>query len=139
MSDEMEGKGSCLCGAVHFKAHNAQKSMGACHCNMCRKWGGGPYMSVRCESEVSFDGKDSISEFSSSAWADRGFCKTCGTHLYFRLKENGHYFIPAGAFDDQDQFTFDRQVYIDSKPHYYSFANETTNMTEADILEILGK
>ena len=139
MTDAVEGKGSCLCNAVTFKAQSAQKSMGACHCSMCRKWGGGPYLSVRCESEVVFEGEDSISRYSSSAWADRGFCKHCGTHLYFRLKENGHHFIPAGLFDDQEHFTLDRQVYIDNKPAYYSFANDTENITEAEILKILGK
>ena len=24
----------------------------------------------------------------SSAWAERGFCKNCGSHLFYRLKEN---------------------------------------------------
>ena len=96
-------------------------------------------MSVRCESEVTIEGQDSITQFSSSEWADRGFCKHCGTHLFFRLKENDHHFMPAGLFDDQGDFTFDRQVYIDCKPHYYSFSNETRNITETEILNMLGK
>jgi hypothetical protein len=139
MSDVIAGTGSCLCGAVRFTAGQAQTSIGACHCAMCRKWGGGPFISVRCESDVSFDGEDNISRYNSSAWADRGFCKICGSHLFFRLKENGHYFMPAGLFDDQDPFSFDRQVYIDAKPHYYSFANATSDLTEAEILKLLGK
>lgn len=95
-------------------------------------------MSVRCESDVIFDGEDNISKFNSSAWAERGFCKLCGSHLFYRLKESRHHFIPAGLFENQDQFSLDRQVYIDRKPHYYNFANETSNMTEAEILESIG-
>ena len=139
MSDVIEGKGSCLCGAVQFVANRAQTSMGICHCGMCRKWGGGPYMSVRCETDVMYEGQENISDYSSSEWANRGFCKICGSHLYFRLKQNGHYFVPAGLFDDQEHFSLDRQVYIDNKPDFYSFSNDTQNITEAEILEILGK
>ena len=52
MSDVTEGKGSCLCGAVRFTAKNMSKEVGACHCSMCRKWGGGPFMEVDCGAEV---------------------------------------------------------------------------------------
>ena len=138
MSDVFEGKGSCLCGAVHFKASNASKSVGACHCGMCRKWVGGPLIVVPCNSEVSFEGEENISVFNSSDWAERGFCKLCGSHLFYRLKENRHHFIPAGLFEDQKRFIFERQAYIDKKPPYYSFANKTSNMTEAETVERFG-
>jgi hypothetical protein len=139
MSDLVEGKGSCLCGAICFTATKANQSMGACHCDMCRKWGGGPLLAVPCESEVSFEGEENISVFDSSDWAERGFCKLCGSHLFYRLKESGQHFIPAGLFENQECFSFDRQVYIDRKPPYYSFANKTANMTEAEGLEKYGK
>jgi len=42
--------------------------------------------------------------------------------------------MPAGLFDDQDGFVFDHQVFIDNKPDYYSFANETDDMTEAEVV-----
>ncbi|MDJ0591995.1 MAG: GFA family protein [Pleurocapsa sp. MO_226.B13] len=136
MSDTIKGKGSCLCGAVHVNAKNLSKHVGACHCSMCRKWGGGPLLAVDCGQDVSFEGGENISVYDSSDWGERGFCKKCGSHLFYRLKENQQYIIPAGLFEDQEFFVFDNQVFIDRKPSFYSFANKTTNMTEAEVYEM---
>lgn len=136
MSDTIEGKGSCLCGAVHINVKSINKNVSACHCRRCRKWGGGPLMAIHCGSDVSFEGEDNISVYDSSDWGERDFCKKCGSHLFFRLKENQHYVIPAGLFEDQEFFVFDNQVFIDRKPSFYSFANKTTNMTEAEFYEM---
>jgi hypothetical protein len=129
-----EGKGSCLCGAVQFTTSSASKSMGACHCGMCRKWGGGPLMVTPCGGGVSFDGEENISVYDSSEWAERGFCKLCGSHLFYRLKETRNYFIPVGLFENQNSFTFKRQACIDRKPSFYAFENETTDLTEDQIM-----
>ena len=61
MSDTIEASGSCLCGATHFTAKNISKNLGACHCRMCRKWGGGPLMAINCGAEVSFEGEENPS------------------------------------------------------------------------------
>jgi len=55
------------------------------------------------------------------------------------LKENMHYFIPAGLFEDQNQFVLERQSYIDKKPSYYSFSNSTHDKTAAEMIEKYGK
>ena len=133
MSEVMKGSGSCLCGATRFKAKRVSTKVGACHCSMCRKWGGGPLMAVDCGTDVSFEGQENVSTFSSSAWAERGFCKKCGSNLFYRLKDSGQYILSAGLFEDQGRFVFDEQVFIDEKPSFYSFANETKNMTGAEV------
>lgn len=138
MSELFEAKGSCLCGAIQFSAKKVSKSVGACHCGMCRKWGGGPLMAVNSGTDVSFEGEENISVYDSSAWAERGFCKQCGSHLFYRLKESGQHIIPAGLFEIQDSFIFDNQVFVDRKPPFYSFANETNDMTEAEVFEKYG-
>jgi hypothetical protein len=130
--------GGCLCGAVRFSANEFSKKAGACHCGMCRKWGGGPLMAVDCGAEVAFKGEENITVFDSSDWAERGFCKKCGSHLFYRLKQNQQHMIPVGLFDDQQPFVFNHQVFIDKKPAFYSFANETKNMTEAEIFAMYG-
>ena len=133
MSDESLRKGSCLCGAVRVSAKTVSNKLGACHCGMCRKWGGGPLMAVECGTEVSFEGEENISVYNSSEWAERGFCNQCGSHLFYRLKENKDYVMPIGLFDNTEGVVFASQIFIDKKPEYYSFANETKNMTEAEV------
>lgn len=95
-------------------------------------------MEVDCGTDVSFEGEDAIKIYNSSDWAERGFCKKCGSHLFYRLKESKQHMIPVGLFDDQEPFVFESQVYIDKKPSFYSFANKTNDMTEAEILEMYG-
>ncbi|MEX0618820.1 MAG: GFA family protein [Pseudohongiellaceae bacterium] len=133
MESKTGKRGTCLCGAVRVVAKTKSRGIGACHCTMCRKWGGGPLFAAECESEVDFEGAEHISTFSSSEWAERGFCRQCGTHLFYRLKREGHYVIPVGLFDDCDQWKLTEQIFIDQKPSFYSFAQETKDLTGEEV------
>ena len=134
MARVSERTGRCLCGAVGVRAETASPSVGACHCRMCRRWTGGPWMAVECGAVVHFEGEEHVASFASSAWAERGFCRQCGTHLYYRLKQDGRLFVPAGLFDQTDDLVFDHQIFVDEQPTYYRFANETRSLTGAQVL-----
>ncbi len=129
MPNTKTGNGACLCGAVQFTVASLSTQVGACHCNMCRKWTGGPLMAIECGTDIIFSGEENIKVYNSSDWAERGFCMQCGSHLFYRLKENNLHIMPAGLFDDYQGFVFDHQVFIDEKPDYYEFSNKTKNMT----------
>ncbi len=125
--------GNCICGAVKFTVKQISDRLGACHCTTCRQWGGGPLLAVDCGQDVDFSGQENISVFNSSDWAERGFCSQCGSHLFYRLKGNGQHIMPAGLFKDTINLKFDHQVFIDEKPDYYDFTNETHDMTGAEV------
>ena len=91
-------------------------------------------MTVDCGSDVTFTGEENIEVFNSSDWAERGFCKKCGTHLFYRLKQSRQYFIPLGIMDKSKDLHFTHQVYYDHKPDNYEFKNDTQTMTEAEII-----
>lgn len=133
MPETTARKGHCLCGAVQITAPHASTKVGACHCGMCRRWGGGPVFELDCGTDVSMTGEDHITVYNSSEWAERAFCNKCGTNLFYRLKETGQTMIASAIFDNEDGLTFTAQVYIDDKPDYYSFAERTENMTGAEI------
>src|SRR5690625_3920515 len=86
MDTEKTVEGECLCGSVRVTAQPKTNQFGACHCGICSQWGGGPLLAVECEDRVSFEGDSHIGIYASSEWAERGFCKQCGTHLFYRLK-----------------------------------------------------
>lgn len=139
MSETVNASGTCLCGSVTIKAETASKSLGACHCRICRTWGGGPFLGIGCGDAVEIDGEDSVTVFDSSEWAERGFCKTCGTHLFYRIKGKKDYHIPAALLSSESYTpTFDSQIFIDSKPENYSFANETKNLTGAEVFAMFA-
>lgn len=129
MTTQKEMHGRCLCGAVTFATKLEKQDMGACHCGICRKWGGGPFLAVECGDAVTFTGTEHIGVYDSSEWAERGFCKGCGTHLFYRLKEDRFHALPVGLFDEQQDWLLDHQVFIDEKPAFYSFAEQTKNLT----------
>lgn len=138
MSELSVVKGSCLCGAVSVSTTSTNNEVGACHCSMCRKWGGSSLLAIECGSDISFSGEENIGVYQSSEWAERGFCKKCGSHLFYRLKQNNQHFIPVGIFDNSEGLVFDHQVFIDEKPEYYSFANETKNMTGEEVFAMFA-
>lgn len=126
--------GTCLCKSVSVSFPMGEEVFDACHCSMCRKWGGGPAFTVHGGTKVTWQGEDSIATFSSSPWAERGFCKKCGTHLFYRLKRSGFYNFPLGLLDDNEKLKFHLQIFTDSKPAHYDFANKTAMMTEAEVI-----
>ena len=133
MSTVLKKNGRCLCGAVTVKAKQVSPGVGACHCGMCRRWGGGAFMTVDGGTDVMFEGKEHIKVYNSSEWAERGFCQNCGTHLFYRLKQNGLHILSLGMLDDEKDFVFDHQIFIDHQSSLYRFANKTNNMTEAEV------
>ncbi len=90
-------------------------------------------MSADCGTAVSIEGEDNVTVFNSSEWAERGFCRHCGSHLFYRLKETRQYWIPVGLLGDEDSLAFTHQVFIDQKPSYYAFSNETETMTAEEV------
>jgi hypothetical protein len=56
----------------------------------------------------------------------------CGSHLYYRLKQTGQYEMPVGLFDGVDNWVFDHEVFVDERPNYYHFGNQTEEMTGAE-------
>jgi hypothetical protein len=129
--------GRCLCGAVTFRA-TPEPHVHACHCGMCRRWGGGPFLGVNCGPEVAFEGGQQVTRHRSSDWAERGFCAKCGTHLFYFFVPKPVYVMPSGLFDDQSGLTLEGEIYIDRKPDYYAFAGERKRQTEAEFLRSIG-
>lgn len=128
----MTATGHCLCGAVTFTAET-DGEVAACHCAMCRRWGGGPLLALDTES-ASFAGDGNIGTYRSSDWAERGFCKICGTNLFYRIVQTGKYIIPAGAFHDQTDFRLVSEIFTDEKPGWHDFFSaETARMTGAEV------
>lgn len=127
----MAHSGKCLCGKVTLKTNSLDNNMGSCHCSFCRKWSAGPFLSSAC-ADLKIEGVEHLGIFESSAWAQRGFCKNCGSSLFYQLKNTESYYVNSEIFEKSD-FFFDHQVFIDEKPSYYEFANQTKNMTGAEL------
>lgn len=128
-------KAKCLCRAIEIETADHHE-VGLCHCSMCRRWTGGPMFALHCGTEVTFSGQ-APARYQSSDWAERGFCPTCGTHLFYHLLPNNEYILPAGLFQDQP-LTLTSEIFIDEKPAYYEFKNDTHKMTGQEVFELFA-
>ncbi len=128
-----EVSGKCLCGAVTFTADVAKRDIDACHCDMCRRWSAGPYIGLPHDGAVAFTGGESLGVYKSSEWAERGFCKACGSSLFYHLLGTDHYSFSVNALNDQRGFRLTSQIFIDEKPDFYDFANDTPKLTGAEV------
>ena len=129
----MKTNSKCLCGAIELEVELSNTEIAACHCSMCRKWSGGPMLAIDSGELKSISNESLVTRYQSSEWAERGFCSKCGTHLFYFLKPANQYHFPIGLLDSGSKYKFSHQIFIDEKPEYYSFSNETKNMTGAEV------
>ena len=95
--------GGCQCGAVRFHATELQDNPHVCYCRMCQKAMGNLFaalVSVRHE-HLSWT-RGAPVEFMSSDLAARGFCRDCGTPLYYRFLASERIGLTIGSFDEPD-------------------------------------
>jgi len=77
-------KGSCLCKAVSFELEGKLPPASACHCTICRKTFGHYEAGIDVDrSAVKIHGAENVTWYQSSEKARRGFCRTCGSPLFF--------------------------------------------------------
>ena len=134
MSALSDISGHCLCGAVSLAAQVKNHDVDACHCSMCLRWTRRPVLVLSIDGAMRFEGAENIGGYKSSAWGERAFCKVCGTALYWHMSGTDHYAISAGMLDDQSKLVLTTEIFIDEKPDYYAFANDTKKMTGEEVI-----
>lgn len=93
--------GGCQCGRIRFRAASLRDNPHVCHCRMCQKATGNFFGALVGVAYTDFQWtRGEPSEFHSSAKARRGFCRDCGTPLYYRHEDNQHISMSIGAFDE---------------------------------------
>ena len=136
MSKKLTGK--CLCGAVTVTAAPARGSLSACHCDMCRAWTSGVFVAMECAPGAA-TATGPVRTLETSEWAKRAICAECGSPLWYELKAGpyaGQRQVAAGLFHDLGNMRLGLEVYIDKKPHGYSFEGgaQRKQMTEAEVI-----
>lgn len=96
--------GGCLCGRIRYRATANPMTPSHCHCELCRKSSGAPFLSW-----ASFLTRDFLfiqgvpARFDSSPIAFRQFCRDCGTQLTFQfLRSPDNIDVTLGSLDDPD-------------------------------------
>jgi hypothetical protein len=108
--------GGCQCGAVRYRLMAEPTGANICHCRMCQKAGGGPFMAfggVRLDQLMWTRGAPKI--FASSSIAERGFCAECGTPLTYRALGRDRISVTIGSLDNPSVVAPTSQLGVESK------------------------
>ena len=133
-------QGHCLCGAIELEGHGAPR-LEICHCDMCRRWHGGPALAVMFENGVEITkGQSEIASYQSSDWAERTFCRKCGTSLYYHLTGSEMiHSAQTGLFDLPEGLAIHEEIFVDEQPDYYRFDCTAPRITSAEMFERFEK
>lgn len=123
----------CLCGATRLAATAETDSFVACHCSLCRRWCAGPFLGVHCGA-VTVEAGAELGVYQSSGWAERGFCRACGTPLFYRLQGQPVSVLSLEALETPDAFAFGEEIFIDEKSPLYDFAGTRPRRTGAEVI-----
>lgn len=109
-------KGRCFCGNIHYQAQGDEFTTVNCHCSMCRRVGGAPYVTwfVVPEEQFSFT-KGNPKELESSDHGTRSFCADCGTPLICVHPNEPNVAVTLGSLDDPEALTPSLEIYTDTK------------------------
>lgn len=129
-------EGRCLCGAVNIQLARVKPGIDVCHCDMCRKWSGGPFFSLHGVRQEDFvlDGERAVRIYRSSEWAERASCTECGSNLWYHFIPGGTWSFMAGLFVLPADWGIDEQIFVDEMPPYAKLAAHSAKKTGAEVI-----
>jgi hypothetical protein len=116
--------GRCLCGAVKIEIRGALRDVVVCHCGQCRRHHGAPpgYTSASL-SDLVITGQRNLKWFQSSENARRGFCRICGSSLFWEPSNEGRIAIAAGCLDKPTDLHTIRHIFVADKGDFYEITD----------------
>ena len=112
--------GSCECGAVVFELSGKLRDVVACHYGPCRKTSGHYWAATSVPTPQLYLSKSKgLSWYRPSDVARRGFCKDCGSSLFYQLDDEGRTSVGAGALDWATGLRTAKHIFVKDKGDYY--------------------
>jgi len=122
---EVQHRGSCLCGACAYEVSGPLRDVIACHCTQCRKQTGHFMAATNARlSDFSLVRAESLRWYRASPQAQRGFCSTCGSTLFWQADGRDEISITAGTLDGATGLKIEGHIYCADKGDYYDIADE---------------
>jgi len=116
--------GRCNCGAVSFVAKGPFRPAKACHCKTCRRQSGHFLAATQIdEADLAVSGEETLTWYGASEKAIRGFCRTCGAHLFWRTHRSERVSILMGCLDEPTGIRLFDHIFVDEKGDYYDIVD----------------
>ncbi len=116
--------GGCLCGAVRFQVNGPLRDVINCHCSMCQKLHGafGAHSKAK-KVDIDIIEDRGLTWYRTSEIAERGFCRQCGSSLFWRPDEQDATGILAGSLDRPTDLTTMGHIFVGEKADFYEISD----------------
>lgn len=116
--------GGCLCGAVRFEVSGPLDAPEACHCTMCRRQTGHFYVGTSVpKTALAIQRDEGLAWYRSSDKVRRGFCRQCGSSLFFEPVYRDWIGIQMGSFDGPTGTRMKGHIFAANKGDYYDITD----------------
>ncbi len=118
--------GGCLCGAVRYEVQGPLRDVVNCHCTMCQRLHGafGAHSkAAKADIEIVEDG--GLAWYATSQRARRGFCRACGSNLFWEPVDQDATGIVAGTLDQPTGLKTLGHIFTAEKADFYDIADES--------------
>ena len=116
--------GGCLCGRVRFEARGPLRGVVYCHCSQCRRQTGHHYAATDvADDSLTVEGSEHLTWYAASDFARRGFCRHCGSALFWKNDSLAQTSIMAGSFDQPSGLTATSHIFVADKGDYYEIGD----------------
>lgn len=120
---EPRASGGCLCGAVRYRVWGPLRDSIACHCSQCRRTSGHYWSATRADTvHLELTEQRGLAWSQSSASARRGFCRTCGSSLFWQPVGGSTTSIGSGTLDPPTGLRTACHIFTDDKGDYVDIA-----------------
>ena len=118
-------KGHCQCGQLRYEADASAFNETACHCSVCRRTSGAPFVAWFSVPLSSFRfTQGTPASFRSSAHGTRSFCPHCGTALTFQSSRFPEEIdVTTCSLDDPEQVPPKDHIYTSTRLHWVQLAD----------------
>ena len=114
--------GGCQCGRVRYRVTEPLGRANLCHCRMCQRATGNAFAPLVSARGVVFEGTPA--RFASSDVAERGFCRDCGTPLFYAPAGSEVIELMIGTLDDPDAAVPELHYGVESQVSWLHLSDE---------------
>ena len=116
--------GGCLCGAVRYEVRGPLRDVINCHCSMCQRLHGGfgPH-SKAAKVNITITNDAGLAWYKTSAVARRGFCRECGSGLFWEPFDQDATGIIAGSLDVPTGLKTIGHIFVGEKSDFYQITD----------------
>lgn len=121
-------QGGCLCGQVRYEVEPPLGEMFLCHCGECRRWHGSVCTGtvVRLH-QLTIHDEHNLNWFRSATSerrARRGFCRVCGSSMFWLPKNGDFVCIAAGTIDQPTGLEPTMHLFTSQQADYWTYHDE---------------